>query len=116
MLDILVQFGAGIFGAAIGGAACYFIGKALADYFDKAKSWFDQAWQSTQRISLALGILVRRGNRLFKQFVVKTFGGEVESYGDTTDDGVEIEWDALTAEAKKALIEDELIPVQRYER
>lgn len=115
MLDILLQIGAGLLGAAIGGAAGYFIGKALVNYFDNAKTWFDQAWHSIQRISLAVGILIRRGNRLFKQFVVKTFSDEIESYEDTTDEGVEIEWDALTEEAKKALTEDEFLPVQRYE-
>ena len=41
--------------------------------------------------------------------------GEIEEYYDTSDEGVEIKWEELTDEAKKALQEDEYIPVACYE-
>lgn len=110
MWDILLQIGA----VALGGVAGYFIGRALVKYWEKAKDWFDRAWRNIQRISRAVGILVRQGNRLFKRFIAELFNGEVEEYYDENDEGVEIEWDELTDEAKKALQEDDYIAVASY--
>lgn len=110
MIDLLCYAGAALLGAAAG----YFIGKALVKYWEKAKEWFDNAWRGISRISRAVGILVRQGNKLFKRFVTQLFNGEVEEYVDNSDEGVEIEWDGLTDEAKRALLEDEYIPVKNY--
>lgn len=111
MIDLLYYIGA----ALVSGVAGYFIGKALVKYWEKAKDWFDRAWQNIQRLVRAVGILVRQGNRLFKRFVAQLKNGEVEEYYDESDTGVEIEWDDLTDEAKKALQQDEYIPVSCYE-
>ena len=114
MLDILVDVGLSLLGGVAAGAAAYFIGKALVKYLEKAKDWFDRVWNNIQRISRAVGILVRQGNRLFKRFIAKLFNGEVKEYYDEDDDGVEIEWDDLTDEAKKSLQEDDYIAVASY--
>lgn len=111
MIDLLYYLG----GAILGGVAGYFIGKALVKYWEKAKEWFDRAWSNIARISRAVGILVRKGNRLFKRFITQLFDGEVEEYYEENDEGVEIDWDDLTDEAKKALREDEYIAVSSYE-
>lgn len=111
MLDLLYYLGA----AVLGGVAGYFIGQALVKYWEKAKEWFDQAWRGIARITRAVGILIRKGNRLFKRFVTQLFNGEVEEYYDREDEGIEIKWDDLTDEAKKALEEDEYIAVSSYE-
>lgn len=115
MIDILIDLGAAVIGGLIGGAAGYFIGKALVKYWEKAKNWFDQVWNSIQRVRRAVGILLREGNRLFKRFVTLLFNGETEEYYDQSDEGVEIKWEELTDEAKKALQEDEYIAVASYE-
>lgn len=112
MLDLIFQIGASLLGGALLGAG---IGYLLSQYLDRAKEWFDRAWRQISRISRAVGILVRRGNRLFKVFVTQFFNGEVESYEEEGDKGVEIDWDDLSDEAKEALSEDEFIPVSRYE-
>ncbi len=111
MLDILYYLGA----AVLGGVAGYFIGQALVKYWEKAKSWFDQVWQNMSRVRRAVGILIRQGNRLFKRFVALLTNGETEEYYDQSDEGVEIEWEDLTDEAKKALQDDEYIAVACYE-
>ncbi len=112
MLDLFFNIGAALVGAALG----YAIGSAIANYLDKAKNWFQQAWNSISKISRAVGILVRRGNRLFKQFVVETFGGEVDVYEPTDDSGVEVKEEELSDEARNALFgEDGYIPVAYYE-
>lgn len=111
MLDLLYYLGA----AAIGGVAGYFIGKALSKYWESAKSWFEQFWKGIKRATRAVGILIRQGNRLFKRFVTLLKNDEVEEYYDESDEGVEIEWDSLTDEAKKALEEDEYILVACYQ-
>lgn len=110
MLDILYYIGA----AAVGAVAGYFIGKALIKYWEKAKSWFDEMWRGIKRVYRAVGILVRKWGRLFKRFIVELFDGEVEEYYDPDDQGVEIEWDELTDDAKKALQEDEFLVVETY--
>lgn len=115
MIDILFDVGATLLGGLIGGVAGYFIGKALIKYWEKAKNWFDQVWNSIQRVIRAVGLLIRQGNRLFKRFVTLLKDEEVEEYYDETDEGVEINWDELTDEAKKALQEDEYIVVSCYE-
>lgn len=115
MIDILFDVGATLLGGLIGGVAGYFIGKALVKYWEKAKNWFEQVWNSLTRVSRAVGILVRQGNKLFKRFVALLTNGEIEEYYDESDEGVEIDWDELTDEAKKALQEDEYIPVACYE-
>lgn len=115
MIDILFNLGEILIGGLIGGVAGYFIGKALVKYWEKAKTWFDQVWKGIQRVRRAVGILIREGNRLFKRFVTLLFNGETEEYYDQSDEGVEIEWDKLTDEAKKALQEDEYIVVASYE-
>lgn len=115
MIDLLFDIGATLLGGIIGGVAGYFIGKALVKYWEKAKNWFDQVWKSVTRVSRAIGILIRQGNKLFKRFVTLLTNGEVEEYYDESDEGVEINWDELTDEAKKALQDDEYIPVACYE-
>lgn len=115
MIDILFDIGATLLGGLIGGVAGYFIGKALVKYWEKAKNWFEQVWNSLTRVSRAIGILVRQGNKLFKRFVALLKNGEIEEYYDESDEGVEIDWNELTDEAKKALQEDEYIPVACYE-
>lgn len=115
MIDILINVGAALLGGLIGGAAGYFIGKALVKYWEKAKNWFDQVWNGITRVTRAVGILIRQGNRLFKRFVTLLKDGEIEEYYDMSDEGVEIKWEELTDEAKKALQEDEYIPVACYE-
>lgn len=112
MLDLLFQIGASVIGGALLGAG---IGYLLSKYLDRAKEWFNNAWRHISRISRAVGILVRRGNRLFKVFVTQLFNGEIESYEEEGDEGVEIDWDELSDEAKEALSEDEYIPISRYE-
>lgn len=112
MLDIIFQIGVSLLGGALLGAG---IGYLLSQYLDKAKEWFDYAWRNISRICRALGILVRRGNRLFKVFVTQLYNGEIESYEEEGDEGVEVEWDDLSDEAKKALSEDEFIPISSYE-
>ena len=114
MLDILLNIGIGILGGLIGGAAGYFIGKALIKYWEKAKDWFDRAWNNIKRLSRAVGILLRQGNKLVKRFIAELSNGEIEEYYDENDPGVEIEWDELTDEAKKALQDDNYIPVAIY--
>lgn len=111
MWDILFQVGAVVLGGLIGAG----IGYALAKYIDKAKEWFSRLWREITRISRAIGILVRRGNRLFKVFVTKALNGEVEAYEDPQDEGEEIKWEDLTDEAKEALQEDDYITVAVYE-
>lgn len=115
MIDILFDVGATLLGGLIGGVAGYFIGKALVKYWEKAKNWFEQVWNSLTRVSRAVGILVRQGNKLFKRFVALLTNGEIEEYYDESDEGIEIDWDELTDEAKKVLQEDEYIPVACYE-
>ncbi len=100
-----------LLGGAIGAA----VGYLLAEYLENAKEWFDYAWQHISRITRAVGILYRRGKRLFKAFIVEKFNGEYSTYEPEEDDGVEVDWNELSEAAKKALEEDEYIPVQRYE-
>ena len=107
MLDLLYY--------ALGGVALYFIGKALEKYWESAKNWFNQVWNGIKRARRAVGILIRQGNRLFKRFVILLTNDETEEYYDESDKGVEIEWDNLTDEAKKALQEDDYLPVACYE-
>lgn len=109
--DILIGLGAAALGALLGIG----VGSLLAKYWDKAKEWFGQVWRSLRRVSRGVGILVRSGKKLFKRFVAQLTDGEVEEYYDENDEGVEIEWDNLTEEAKKALEEDEYIVVENYE-
>ena len=111
MLDLIFQ-GALLLGSIILGAG---IGYALAKYLEKAKEWFQKLWLEISRISRAVGILMRRGNRLFKVFVTQAFNGEIEAYEDPEDEGEEIEWDELSDEAKKALLDDDFIPVEVFE-
>lgn len=111
MIDLLYYLGA----AALGGLIGYGVGSLLAKYWDKAKEWFGQVWRSLRRVSRGVGILIRNGEKLFKRFVAQLANGEVEEYYDENDDGVEIEWDNLTDEAKKALEDDEYIVVENYE-
>lgn len=111
MWDLLYYAGAAI----VGGVAGYFIGKAISKYLEKALNWFEEVKKTLSRLVRAAGILIRNGNRLYKRFVAQLSNGEIEEYYDQSDDGVEIEWDDLTEEAKKALQEDEYIVVANYE-
>lgn len=115
MIDILFDVGATLLGGLVGGAVGYFIGKALVNYLEKAKNWFDQVWQTVTRVIRALGILVREGNRLFKRFVVLKDDDEVEQYYDASDTGVEINDKELSEEAKIALYQDDYLVVSCYE-
>lgn len=112
MFELIFEIGAALLGGALLGAG---IGYLLSKYLDQAIEWFDNAWKQISRIRRAAGILIRRGNRLFKVFVTQLFNGEIESYEERGDQGVEVDWDELSDEAKKALSEDEFIPVSRYE-
>lgn len=111
MWDLLYYAGAAI----VGGVAGYFIGKAISKYLEKALNWFEEVKKTLSRLVRAAGILVRNGSRLYKRFVAQLTNGEIEEYYDQADEGVEIEWDDLTEEAKKALQEDEYIVVANYE-
>lgn len=111
MWDLLYYAGAAI----VGGVAGYFIGKAISKYLEKALNWFEEVKKTLSRLVRAAGILIRNGNRLYKRFVAQLTNGEIEEYYDQSDEGVEIEWDDLTEEAKKALQEDEYIVVANYE-
>lgn len=111
MFDILYYLGSAIVGGIIG----YAVGSLLAKYLEAAKEWFSQVWRNLKRVSRAIGILIRQKSRLFKRLVVQLFNGEIEEYYDETDEGVEIDWDDLTDEAKKALEEDEFILVSSFE-
>lgn len=111
MLDILYYIGAGLLGAAAG----YFIGKAVAKYVEKALEWFQAVRNQVSRISKAVGILYRKGTRMFKAFIVQLINGEEEQYVDSGDEGVEIKKDELSEEAYKALYEDDYVVVKTYE-
>lgn len=111
MIDLLYYVTAAI----IGGVAGYFIGKEIAKYYEKAKSWFTQVWNGINRVKRAIGLLIRQGNRLFKRLVALQTDGEVEEYYDKSDDGVEYKLSDLSDEARKALEEDDYIPVACYE-
>ncbi len=110
MIDLLYYLGA----AALGGLIGYGVGSLLVKYLDKAKEWFNRVWRGLSRVSRAIGILVRQGNRLFKRFVAQLFNGEVEEYYDENDVGVEIKWSELSDEAKKALEDDEFLVIETY--
>lgn len=111
MIDILYYLG----GALLGGLAGYFIGKAIAKYVENAINWFVRVKNQVSRFVKAAGILIRRGNRVFKRFVVLLLNGEIEEYYDEYDEGVEIDADELSDEAYKALYEDDCIVVETYE-
>lgn len=100
--------------AAIGGLVAWGVGSLIAKYWKKAKEWFKKVWRSLSRVSRAVGILVRQGNRLFKLFVAQFTNGQVQQYYDENDQGVEIEWDKLSAEAQRALSQDDFIVVENY--
>lgn len=110
MIDLLYYGLAALAGGLIG----YGVGSLIAKYLDKAKEWFNRVWRGLSRVSRAVGILVRQGNRLFKRFVAQLLNGEVEEYYDENDKGVEIQWGDLSDEAKKALDEDEYLVVETY--
>lgn len=110
MIDLLYYLGAAAVGALIGAG----VASLLSKYLDKAKEWFNKAWHGISRVSRAVGILVRRGNRLFKRFVAQLFNDEVEEYYDENDDGVEIKRDELSPEALQALDEDDYLLVETY--
>lgn len=110
MIDLLYYAGAAI----LGGVAGFFIGKAIAKYVDKAVEWFNQVWHELSRVSRAVGILFRQGNKLVKRFLAIYKNGDYQEYGDPSDEGVEIEWGDLSEEAKKALQDDGFIVVKSY--
>lgn len=111
MLDLLYYIGA----AVVGGVAGYFIGSAIAKYLDKAKDWFNEVWHSLSKAARGVGLLVKHGNRLFKHFIAELRNGEIEEYGATDDEGIEIDWNDLSDEAKKALCEDEYLVISSFE-
>lgn len=110
MIDLLYYLCAAAAGALIGAG----VATLLSKYLDKAKDWFNKVWQGLSRVYRAIGILVRRGNRLFKRFIAQLFNDEVKEYYDENDDGVEINRNELSAEALKALDEDEYLLVETY--
>lgn len=115
MLDILLQGLAVVAGGLIGGVAGYFIGKAISEYVEKAKGWFSSVWHQLSRVYRGAGILVRHGNRLFKRFIAQLTDGEIEEYEERGDNGVEVDLDDLSEEAKKELLEDGYIVASVYE-
>ena len=110
MIDLLYYGAAALIGGLIG----YGVASLISKYWEKAKEWFNQVWRNLKRVSRAVGLLVRKGNRLFKRFIAQLTNDEVEEYYDENDDGVEIKWDELTDEAKKALKDDEYLVVETY--
>lgn len=111
MIDLLYYAGAAI----LGGIAGWAIGSLIAKYWEQAKEWFCSVWRSLRRVSRGVGLLVRKGQKLFKRLLVLLIDGEVEEYYDESDTGVEINRDELTAEAIKALDEDDYLVVETYE-
>lgn len=102
--------------AAAGGLLGAGIGYLLSKYLEDAIEWFKSAWQSISRATRAVGILYRRGKRLFKAIVVALIGGETEIYEPTGggDVGVEVTKDDMSPEAWRYLQENDYIPVERY--
>ena len=111
MIDLLYYAGA----ALLGGLAGLAIGSLIAKYWEQAKEWFGNVWRSLRRVSRGVGLLVRKGQRLFKRFLALLLNGEVEEYYDESDTGVEISRDDLTTEALKALDEDGYLVAEVYE-
>ena len=91
MIDLLYYAGA----ALLGGIAGYFIGKAIAEYVEAAQSWFERVWKGLSRVFRAVGILIRKGKRLFKRLIAFLSDDDVEEYYDTEDEGIEVDEDEL---------------------
>lgn len=111
MWDILFTAGTVLLGGLLG----YGIAELISRYLDKAIEWFNQAWNGIRRVKRAVGILIMKGNRLYKRFVALLNDDEIEEYEDISDDGVEIDRGTLKPEILKALDEDGYIPVKCYE-
>lgn len=111
MWDILFTAGEIALGVLLG----YGIAKVISRYLEKAIEWFDQAWNGIRRLKRAVGILIMKGNRLYKRFVALLNNEEIEEYEDLDDGGVEINRKELKPEILKALDEDGYIPVKNYE-
>ena len=110
MIEWIIVFGKAIITAIV----CAGVYSILTEYWEEAKSAFKKAWITFKRLLRATGVLVRRGKKLFKLFVVQTLCGEYETYEDGEDMGVEIEWEDLSPEAKQALKEDDFLVVEHY--
>lgn len=111
MWDLLFTAGAVIIGGLIG----YGIAELLSKYLDKAIEWFNEAWRGIQRIQRAVGLLVLKGKKLYKRFVVLLNNGDTEEYVDTSDEGIEVKPEDIKPEIWKELQEDGYIPVKYYE-
>lgn len=99
MEDVIVYGLSAIFGGILG----WLFASAIEKYFNKAKSWFESVWDSISRQVRAIGILVRKGNRLFKKFWVEFTTGQEEIYEPSDDNGVEVDRKDLTDEVNQAL-------------
>lgn len=100
---------------AAGGLLGAGIGYLLSKYLETAIEWFKTAWRSISRSIRAVGILYRRGKRLFKAIVVELIGGETEIYEPTGgDDGVEVTKDDMSPEAWNFLQDEDYLPIERY--
>ena len=112
MIEWFLLFGKAVIAAIV----CYGVYSLLTQYWEEAKLAFNKAWSSIRRLFRAVGVLVRRGKKLFKLFVVQTLSGEIETYEDEEDNGVEIDINDpnLTLEVRKALLEDDYLVVQQY--
>lgn len=112
MIELIYLFGKAVIAAIV----CYGVYSILSKYWEDAKLAFNKAWNSIRRLFRAAGVLVRRGNKLFKLFVVQTIKGEIETYEDEEDNGVEIDINDpnLTQEVREALLEDDFLVVEQY--
>lgn len=110
MEELLYYFAVGVVSAV----TAMFVVSLLSKYWQKALEQFKKAWRTFERARRAAGVLIRRGKRLFKLYVTQLLNGELESYEDEEDEGVEIKYDELTPEAKRALSEDDFIVIEKY--
>ena len=95
-------------------AGALLLGGVVGYYISQAIEWFKDVYYKLKRVFRGVGILIRRGSKVFKRLFVELTNGEEEEYYDSVDEGIEISDPQLSDEVRRALYADDYLIVETY--